>query len=331
LRRIATKGAREFYEGETAAEICRYAEQQGGLLSSTDLRAHSSAWEAPIGRPYLGHEVFVSPPNSIGLLLLAQLALLEKAVTSLEMDSSAYVDALIKAKRAAFRSVLPLLADPESMTHTVDSLLSPDFLQPVVPANEYRMGMREVSDTTSISVVDAEGNCISLIQSIFYHFGCGAIAGNTGVLLNNRMLGFSSDGSSPNRLQGAKRPAHTLSPCLVLKGGLPCLVISTPGAYGQTQTLCQVLNKILVFGIGVQYAIDEPRWFDTLEEATVIESRFPGVTLDGLKALGYSLRLTGDWEPLVGNPQAVLIDHSDGEPVLLGGADQRRHGCALGN
>ena len=135
-----------------------------------------------------------------------------------------------------------------------------------------------------IVTADSAGNCITLIQSLFFHFGCGAMAGDTGIFLNNRMTGFTLNPQGTKFPGRSQRPAHTLSPALVLKNERPFLAIAAPGAYGQTQTLSQVLNNILAFDMEPQVALELPRWFDDLGEAVLIESRIDPGVVDSLSA-----------------------------------------------
>ncbi len=334
LRQISAHGQKEFYAGSVAKEICKYVESAGGFLRTADMRKHSSKWEkAPIRVSYRGCEVLVPPPNSLAILLLAQLKLAsEFNLESAPHNSADYVDRLVRAKRIAFKGVLPLLADLDHMGIDPSRILSPASIDHLkqgqfpLPINN----MRETADTTCIVTVDRDGNCVSLIQSLFFHFGCGAIAGRSGVFLNNRMTGFSLKPDEPNVLEGGKRPAHTLSPALVLRDGKPYLVIGTPGAFAQTQTLCQVLNNILLCNMEVQESLEVPRWFDDLDEVLLCEDRIAPETIQSLSNRGYTVHVGAPWEAKTGSVQCILVDSTGKERILYGAADPRRHGCALG-
>jgi gamma-glutamyltranspeptidase / glutathione hydrolase len=334
LKKISAHGPKEFYAGSIAKEICNYVQSADGFLRPADMRKHKSKWEnAPIRIAYRGCEVLVPPPNSLAILLLAQLKLAtEFDLESSPHNSAEYIDRLVRAKRIAFKGVLPLLADLDHMEIEPSELLSPASI------NRLKQGqspprvtkMRETSDTTCIVTVDREGNCVSLIQSLFFHFGCGAVAGRSGVFLNNRMTGFSLKPDESNVLQGGKRPAHTLSPALVLRNGKPYLVIATPGAFAQTQTLCQVLNNILLCNMEVQESLEVPRWFDDLDEVLLCEDRIAPETIQSLSNRGYKVRVGAPWEAKTGSVQCIMLDSIGKERTLYGAADPRRHGCALG-
>ncbi len=334
LKLVASRGSAEFYRGETAKKVCSYVESVGGHLREQDLANHrSELGQNAIRTTYCGCEILVPPPNSMAILLLVQLSLLANVeLDELRHNSAEYIGRLVDAKRLAFENVLPLLGDPDSTPLDISGMLSEDFVRDLLRKQRRAVQTErpEISDTTCIVVVDGEGNTVSLLQSLFFHFGCGAIAGSAGILLSNRMSGFSVDPGHPNVVQGAKRPAHTLSPALVLRGSKPLLVLGTPGAYAQTQTLCQILNNLLVFHMEIQQALEAPRWLDGLDNVLVIEDRISRDVIDALVGRGYNVRLGGPWDPRTGNPQAVLIETESDERVLYGAADPRRHGFALG-
>jgi gamma-glutamyltranspeptidase/glutathione hydrolase len=334
LEQIAAGGAKQFYEGQPAKEICRYVETARGFLRPGDFSTHRSRWEIEIPTvSYHGYQVLVPPPNSLATLLLAQLKLLSRSgPNEARHNSPDYIERLLQAKRRAFRGVLPLIGDPEMSRVSISDLLSDTFIEQLskmeLPARENTR--RETPDTTVVVTADSEGNCITLIQSLFFHFGCGAIAGDTGIFLNNRMTGFTLSPNEPNSLAGSKRPAHTLSPALVLKNERPFLAIAAPGAYGQTQTLSQVLNNILAFDIEPQVALELPRWFDDLDETVLMESRMDPGVVASLERRGFKLQVGSPWEPKTGSVQCALMREESGALVLYGAADPRRLGVAMG-
>jgi gamma-glutamyltranspeptidase/glutathione hydrolase len=144
------------------------------------------------------------------------------------------------------------------------------------------------------------------------------------------MTGFSLTQHEPNALKGGKRPAHTLSPALVMKDGRPYLVIATPGAFAQTQTLCQVLNNILLCNMEVQESLELPRWFDDIDEVLLCEDRISRAAIQSLSDRGYTVRVGAPWEAKTGSVQCILIDSGGKGRIFYGAADPRRHGCALG-
>jgi gamma-glutamyltranspeptidase/glutathione hydrolase len=193
-------------------------------------------------------------------------------------------------------------------------------------------GSRETGDTTSLQVVDAQGNLFSATPSSGWILGGAFVAGKTGVPMSNRMQAFNLDPSSPNVLAGGKRPRTTLTPTVVLKGGKPFLAIGTPGGDSQDQQILLVLLNILDFGMDVQAAIEAPRVnslhpvssFDNHRAQPGVleaETSLPPAVLDELKARGHDLRL----RPPFGISTGIVaagIDPASGK--LRGGADLRR-------
>jgi gamma-glutamyltranspeptidase/glutathione hydrolase len=150
----------------------------------------------------------------------------------------------------------------------------------------------------------------------------------TGMILHNRGRGFSLDPDHVNRLEPRKRPYHTLHPAMILKDGRPYMVLGTPGADGQTQTIIQLISSILEFKVDVQQAVEAPRWRGNPDGTLQLEGRFPTETIAGLKARGHVVELLTDWDPVMGSAQVILIDTNDG--VLKAGADPRRRAYAIG-
>jgi gamma-glutamyltranspeptidase/glutathione hydrolase len=188
-------------------------------------------------------------------------------------------------------------------------------------------------DTVYIGTVDAEGNSVSMLQSIYFDFGSGIVAGDTGVLLQNRGSFFSLDPSHVNRLEPRKRTFHTLIPAMLLKGDRLFLVYGTMGGEGQPQTQSALVTRIVDFGFGVQEAIEAPRWLYGRtwgRESTdlLLEDRIPSSVAEDLKRRGHPVRVVGAWDDNMGHAQAILIDPETG--VRHGGADPRGDGQAIG-
>jgi gamma-glutamyltranspeptidase/glutathione hydrolase len=168
-----------------------------------------------------------------------------------------------------------------------------------------------------------------MIQSLYEAFGSGVIVKGTGILLHNRGKDFSFDPEHPNCIEPHKRPYHTLCPCMILKDDRPSMVLGTPGADGQTQTLIQVIANIVDFGADIQEAVESPRWRSNPGNQLVIEGRFPPTVLEGLRAKGHLVEPLANWSSLCGGAQGIIIDRDHGS--LLGGADPRRQDYVIGS
>jgi gamma-glutamyltranspeptidase/glutathione hydrolase len=189
-------------------------------------------------------------------------------------------------------------------------------------------------DTVYIAVVDAEGNAVSLIHSLYGVFGSAVVAGSTGVMLQNRSAYFSLDPRHPNRLDPGKTPLHTLIASLGFKNGKLWSVVGCMGADGQPQIHLQTYINLIDHGCNIQEALEAPRWLsgrfalgearDTLH----IEARFPQATIDELERRGHLLDRWGDWNEMAGHAHGILIDPDSG--VRYGGSDPRSDGAAAG-
>jgi gamma-glutamyltranspeptidase / glutathione hydrolase len=179
-------------------------------------------------------------------------------------------------------------------------------------------------DTVYLTVVDRDRNVVSLINSIFHAFGSALVAGDTGVLLHNRGSAFSLDEKHPNRLEGRKRPLHTIIPGMLFQDGRPVMSFGVMGGTMQPQGHVQVVLNMLEFGMNIQEAGDAARFRH--EPAGVdLESRIPEAVKADLAARGHKLSYSED---MWGGYQAIWIDWKN--DVLLGGSDPRKDGMAVG-
>ena len=332
LRAIAAGGADAFYRGAIAERIVGFAKALGGLHTLDDFGAHRSNWIDPISTTFRGHTVFELPPNTQGLAALEMLNILEgfdlRAMGG--HNSAKYIHTLVEAKKLAFLDRARHIADPDFYKAPLDELLSKDYaaklrsridLEKAATRNDASQGGE---DTVYLTVVDRDRNVVSLIQSIFSQFGSGLVAGDTGIILHNRGAGFSFDEISANRLEGNKRPFHTLIPAMVFRDGKPWLSFGVMGGDMQAQGHVQVLLNIIDFGMDVQQAGEQPR-IRHFESGLALESAIGTEVRNQLGRLGH--RLT-EAPGSFGGYQAIQIDPKTG--ALAGGSDPRKDGCAMG-
>ena len=336
LRQIAAGGRNAFYRGEIAREIVATSQSLGWPMTMDDLAFQHSTWVEPLRTTYRGFEAVELPPNGQGLVALQMLNILEGFdVAKLKHNSPDYLHLLVEAKKLAFADRDAYLADPGKVSVPVRELLSKErarrqaalidmeraapLLTPA-PLSE-RPGQ---GDTVYLTVVDRHRNAISLINSIFLAFGSGLVAGNTGILLHNRGSFFSLDPQSPNRLEGRKRPLHTIIPGMLFQSGRPVLSFGVMGGNMQPQGHVQVLLNLIDFGMNIQEAGDAPRFRHEPRELA-LESGISENARRELTARGHTLR---DAVDVFGGYQAIWIDWNRG--VLAAGSDPRKDGCALG-
>jgi gamma-glutamyltranspeptidase/glutathione hydrolase len=335
LERIQRNGSDEAYTGETGQKTVNYLRSLGGFLEPQDLADYRPEWVEPVSTEYRGLKVLAMPPNTQGVTLLEELALLRNVdLAQLGHNSADYLHTLAEAIRIAVQDRDTSVADPHAMRTTVARLLDTTRIDalartinpqgaapaPSAPAPDH-------PNTVYIIAVDQAGNVVSMIQSLFASFGSGLVVPGTGVVLQNRASLFSLDPDHPNALAPGKRPYHTLCPTLVLDGTKPWLALGTPGGDGQTHTLIQVLNNIALFGMTPQDAIDAPRMRRMESGTLAIEDRVPAPVVQALEQRGYRVRTVSGWTATFGGAQAVLIDPQTGEKRA--GADRRREAFAL--
>ena len=333
LRAVAEEGADTFYRGDLALRIADGIGAIGGWITAEDLAAHRTDRRDPIETTYRGLRVIGQPPVSQGHILLEELAIADGLdLRSMGWGSADQVHAMVEIKKLAFADRDALAGDPDVVDFVVEQLLDDAFVahrrrQLAGRAAERVEPAALPADTTYLAVVDRDGNAVSLIESVFSAFGSATMIPGTGILLNNRLAGFSLDPRSPNALAPRKRPVHTLNTVMVLEGSSPRLVYGTPGRHAQVQTNFQLAVGLIDHRLDVQEAVEAPRWYHEAGRTLQIEARFPEQVRRGLAAKGHELHVLGDWAEITGGAQAVAIDENG---VFSAGADPRREGYAAG-
>lgn len=306
LEAIASGGAEAFYTGDIAREIVRALREQGGIFELEDLSEHATTVTEPLEISYRGVSVLGQPPVSQGHILLQELNIVENfPLQEWGPLAGNTLHVGIEAKKLAFADRSRYLGDPAYSEIPLEWLLSKEYgakraaLIDMDKAQAYpSAGTLPASfgkDTTYLAAADSEGNAVSWIQSVFFRFGSGVVAGDTGVLLNNRMNGFVLDPDNPNALAPGKRPVHTLNAYLLMQDGHPWVIGGTPGANYQVQTNLQIISALVDHGLSIAEANDMPWWASETGNEVVIESRVPEDTISDLGSRGHEVRLTGPW------------------------------------
>jgi len=338
LRTLANGGRDAFYKGEIARAIVDYCKKNGGFISMEDLAATKSDWVDLISTNYRGYTVYEIPPNGQGLTALLALNILEGFdLSTLSAQPSRYYHTMIEAMKIAFADRNRYIADPGFAKVPVAELLSKSYAVKrrglinsekaldSVPPGDLNLG----SDTTYLSVVDKDGNAVSFINSLFDAFGSGVVAGDTGIVLQNRGTGFSLDPDHPNRLEPGKRPFHTIIPAMVFKDGQLFMSFGVMGGAIQPQGHVQVLVNIIDVGMDLQEALDAPRFRFMTGKNVLFEDELTAPVIEKLIAMGH-VRATppGVLRSSMGGGQAIMIDPAT--KTLMGASDPRKDGMALG-
>ena len=336
LRAIAAGGADEVYRGSTAQRIAQFIEREGGFVTANDLASHKSQWQDPISTTYAGKTVLAFPPNSQGLTFLEMLNIAEVVRPANEApNSAAMIHALAEASKLAYQDRDRFLADPDFSAVPVERLISKAYAadrakvirRDTVVAPDSSRSVRDGNgDTIYLAVIDKDGNAVSMIQSLFAAFGSGRMVPGTGITLHNRGSLFELAPSHPNVIAPGKRPFHTLSPAMALNAdGSVAMAFGTPGGDGQPQTLLQILNNVLHYGMTPQQAVEAARWRVFAGGRLGVEPGIDAATRASLERRGHVVRVQ---EPSAefGGAQMIVI-HSSG--ARMTGADPRREAYAI--
>jgi gamma-glutamyltranspeptidase/glutathione hydrolase len=300
---MATRGVRDFYEGELAEKIAAFSQATGGLLSLDDLAAHQSSWVEPIGVGYRGYEVWQIPPNGQGLAALIALAILEGTdFPNYPHGSEAALHLQIEAMKLAFADAERYIADPEHADVPLAGLLDPGYIAARrrligLEARRPEAGTPRRGGTVYLCTADRDGMMVSYIQSNYMGFGSGIVVPGTGIALQNRAANFNLEKDHPNEAAGGKRPYHTIIPGFLTRGNQPV------GPFG-----------------------DAPRWRVTGGLGVELELGTPEHILRGLASRGHEV-VVPVGRSSFGRGQ-IIWRLEDG--VYVAGSDMRADGCAVG-
>jgi len=345
LEKISEEGASVFYQGEIADKIVDDLQKQGGKLVKSDFTNHKSEWSTPLTTSYRGYDVYEMRPNTQGVAALTILNILEEFdIQNIKDNTADYYHLIAEATKLAFLYRDEWVTDENKMNKSPEEFATKelgkelaakiqfDQVTPELKRKEELPIFKTNKDTTYMSVVDEEGNGVSLIQSIYHEFGSGFIPKGTGMILQNRGSSFSLDTNHPNCLEPNKRTFHTIIPAMMLKNDKPVMLYGTMGGEGQPQTQTAIVTRVVDFGYNIQQAIEAPRWLHGrtwgAESITFkMESRIPNGVMNELEKRGQLVERLGPYSDTLGHAQGIIINQETG--VLSAGADPRGDGIAL--
>ncbi|HUI43187.1 MAG TPA: gamma-glutamyltransferase [Terriglobia bacterium] len=338
LQLVATEGADAFYRGDIAHAILQTSGRLGGVMTAADLAAFKPEWVEPISTTYRGWTVYELPPNGQGMAALEMLNIFEKF--PLPQWGFASADAFhvkVEAQKLAYADLYRYNADPRFASVPVAGLISKAYgaeraatidlhrahcdLGPGDPA-------RFNGDTIYLTVVDRDGNIVSLIQSLYSAWGSGVVVDDYGFPLQNRGALFRLDPAHPDALAPHKRPFHTIIPAFMEKGSVH-IGFGIMGGANQAQAHAQFVSDVADYGMNIQAALEAPRFTKPTPEGCqfLIEDRLPAALLESLRQRGHVLEVRGDYSTEMGGGQAVLHDSATG--VNYGASDPRKDGAAV--
>jgi gamma-glutamyltranspeptidase/glutathione hydrolase len=338
LQTIAGDGPDAYYNGWIGKELVRSLSEAGGLLAKEDLASHHSEWVEPLSVTYRGVTVYELPPNSQGLTALLILNMLNRLPSeALAGGGEEYVHLLAGAARLAHADREAFITDPEHMAIDPAALLTEAYAASRAAiirghaAEEALAGTP--GDTIYCCAADAAGNLASLIESNFMGIGSGIMAGDTGIMLQNRGAWFSLEPHHANVIGPRKRTMHTLMPAMAFCDGRPWLVFGTMGGSAQAQIHVEIVTRLLDQGMQIDEAIDAPR-FDAVvgsgergRPLITMESRFSPEVIAAVRERGHDVALVEPYSSSLGHAHAIEVLENG---AFAGAADPRAESLALG-
>ncbi len=344
LRRVAERGARDFYEGELARHIASFFAKEGGILAERDLASYRAKWVEPISISYRGYTIHTQPPNSSAVALLEELNIMEGFdAKALGHNSTPYLHRFMEAVRLSLADRNHYVADTDAVAVPLDALVSKEYAARqrarIDPGKaSVALGPGELTsepdgDTTHLTVMDSEGNVVALTQTLGAGFGSKLIVGDTGLFFSNQMRHMHLEPGSPSQVRGGMRPRSNQSPTIVLRDGEPVMAVGSPGNDGIWQRLAQVIVNVLDFGMTIQEAVTVPRFSfggpqetgTSIEPVWRVEDRVTLEVVEALRRLGHRIEVVPEEGGMV---NGITRDPKTG--ALQGGADPRGRSYAIG-
>jgi gamma-glutamyltranspeptidase / glutathione hydrolase len=341
LRLIATQGPAVLYGGALAKRIVDRVHALGGFLTLDDMARMRPTWVEPMSVPFHGYRVWELPPNNQGVAALEMLRVLEPYdLAAMGYDSPAYLHLAIETKKLAYADLARYVGDPDAMTVPASALLSDAYVASRrARIDTARAGDRVepgraplASETIYLTVADKDGNMVSFINSLFEEFGSTVVVPGTGFALQDRGAGFTLEPGLPNTVAPGKRPFHTLIPAFVTRPSAdgtreePYLSFGVMGGAMQAQGHVQVLLDLLVFHMGLQEAVDAPRWRHLGGLRVGLEPAFPDSVRRALAAKGHQIVDDSTMIGAYGGAQAIRRLPRGWEAA----SDPRKDGEAVG-
>lgn len=351
LERIAKKGRNEFYKGETAEILVNHLQKMGGIITMADLAQYKAVWRDPIVFPYRDLKIIsMAPPSSGGITLGQILKMLEPyPLRQLGHHSPEYIQVLVEAERRAYADRNYYLGDPDFVEIPVNQLLDSAYLNSRMSDFTFEKASKsadigrgdiqfsESMETTHYSIVDAEGNAVSVTTTLNGAYGSKVFVEELGFFMNNEMDDFSAKpgipnmfgliGAKANSIAPGKRMLSSMTPTIVEKEGKLAMVVGTPGGSTIITAVLQTILNVTEFDMGMQEAVNAPRFHHQwLPDLVNFEPQAFGATLvDQLKSKGYLINEANS--PIIGKVDAIRVLPNG---KLEGGADPRGDDKAVG-
>jgi len=340
LERLALAGLDDFYRGELARLIAKELEDTGSPLRLADLERFKARPVMPLSVQLRHGSVYNLPPPTQGLASLMILGLAEQ-LPQASAESFGYLHSLVECTKRAFMIRDRHVTDPDYMTIDAQAQLEPDSLKRFAEEINLERALlwpqpAKSGDTVWLGAIDAHGNAVSFIQSIYWEFGSGVVLPGTGIIWQNRGTSFSLDAAHQNVLRPGRRPFHTIQPAMALLDDGRVMPYGTMGGEGQPQTQSAIYTRYVVHGQGLQESISRPRWllgrtWGADKTNLRLESRFDADVVEAMRRAGHDIEMLGPYEEAMGHAGALVMHRSGACAGLIEGAsDPRSDGRAAG-
>jgi gamma-glutamyltranspeptidase/glutathione hydrolase len=333
LAAIAQSQGEAFYRGELAQAMAAHSREHGGGHTVEDFAQHTFDWVTPLALDYRGVTVHEIPPNGQGISALMALGILSQFdVRAHAADSVQSQHLQIEAMKLAFADAYRYVADVRAMHVRPEALLDRDYLASraklIDPSRSQSFGPGDPprGGTVYLCSADRNGMIVSLIQSNYMGFGSGVVVPGTGISLQNRGAGFTSDPAHANAVAPGKRPYHTIIPGFATRDGAPYAAFGVMGGPIQPPGHVQTLVRLVDYGMNPQAALDAPRWKVNRDGSIDLEASASSKLREGLLALGHVTASVPDTYMDFGAGQ-FIVKADDG---YVAASDPRRDGQAAG-
>lgn len=358
LKTISQQGKDGFYKGKLAQAFVKGIRDRGGVLTERDFSSYEAEITRPLEGTYRGYDILTANLPQSGISLIEGLNMLENYDLKTNghfSESAKTLHVIAEVEKLIYADRYEYVGDPDFVSVPVTGLTSKEYARvrfnsidqskldpPTYREAEYgdpseynnALKLQKVVEpeasgghTTHLSVVDKEGNAVSLTQTLGLFFGSGQTV--SGVLFNNAMTNFSYNVENVNYLQNSKRCRSSITPTIILKNDNPYLILGSPGASRIITTLIELVVNIIDFGMDVNEANIAPRFYcQKFEDFLHVEAGIKPEVRSELEKMGHNIKVYEGIDLFFGGAQMIYVDPVTG--VYSGSADKRRGGIAIG-
>ena len=358
LKTILKDGRDGFYDGKLAEEFVKGIRQRGGILTREDFSSYKANVVKPLEGNYRGYDILTANLPQSGISLIQGLNMLENfdlKASGHYSESAKTLHIIAETEKLVYTDRYQFLGDPDFVTVPVNGLISKEYakvrfnsinqskLDPPTyreakPGDPWRYDITDKKElvpelefdgghTTHLSVIDKDGNAVSLTQTLGLFFGSGQTV--SGVLFNNAMTNFTFNVENVNYIQNKKQCRSSIAPTILLKNGAAFLILGSPGASRIISTLIELVVNVIDFGMNVDEANLAPRFYcQKFEDYIHMESGIKPEVRTELEKMGHKIKVYEGIDLFFGGAQMIYVNPANGE--YFGSADKRRGGVAVG-